>query len=119
MKYQVRLVFLVIALRMDLYYLVVKMQMISCIIRYIIFLLVGFFQNIFYRILFIFTEKNTWTEMKCSGTIPSPRYNQAHCIFENTIFIYGGQTEDGESNELYTLNLGNKIIFTQKLFYKE
>ena len=43
-----------------------------------------------------------WTELKCTGSIPSPRYNHAAVLVDDVIYVFGGYSP-GEGGYVYDL----------------
>ena len=55
----------------------------------------------------ILTRK--WTQLECNGSIPYPRQCHAAALIGNVIYVFGGNTRDGNSpDELSALNLSSK-----------
>ena len=49
---------------------------------------------------------NTWTNAKCSGEPPSPRFDASTANIHDNVWLYGGRTENNSYNkDLYQLNL--------------
>ncbi len=50
-----------------------------------------------------------WTELLCTGSIPSPRASHAAVLIDNVMYVYGGRT-DGRTNlgDLTAFNLSSK-----------
>ena len=48
---------------------------------------------------------NEWTNLKCLGTVPSPRSGHASTVFGDTVWLYGGITSDTDSDTLYQLDM--------------
>ena len=50
-----------------------------------------------------------WTELECTGSIPSPRASHAAALIDDVIYVFGGLTEDYTSlGDLTALNLSSK-----------
>jgi hypothetical protein len=50
-----------------------------------------------------------WTELQCTGSIPSPRANHAAVLIDDVMYVFGGRTIDGTyQGDLTTLNLSSK-----------
>ena len=50
-----------------------------------------------------------WTELQCTGSIPSPRVGHAAVLVDNVMYVFGGRTIDGTYlGDLTTLNLSSK-----------
>ena len=55
----------------------------------------------------ILTRK--WTELQCTGSIPSPRGAHAAVVIDNVMYVFGGQTRDETYlGDLTALNLSSK-----------
>ena len=50
-----------------------------------------------------------WTEVQCTGSIPSPRAGHAAVLIDDVMYVYGGRTV-GNTNigDLTALNLSSK-----------
>jgi hypothetical protein len=50
-----------------------------------------------------------WTELQCTGSIPSPRSGHAAVLIDDVMYVFGGGT-DGEASlgELTAFNLSSK-----------
>ena len=50
-----------------------------------------------------------WTELQCTGSIPSPRASHAAVLIDDVMYVYGGRT-DGKTNlgDLTAFNLSCK-----------
>jgi len=50
-----------------------------------------------------------WTELQCTGSIPSPRGAHAAVLVEDVMYVFGGIANDGTSlGDLTALNLSSK-----------
>jgi Galactose oxidase, central domain len=50
-----------------------------------------------------------WTELQCTGSIPSPRVNHAAVLIDDVMYVFGGRTIDGTClGDLTALNLSSK-----------
>jgi len=50
-----------------------------------------------------------WTELQCTGSIPSPRLGHAAVLVDNVMYVFGGEIEyDTYLGELTALNLSSK-----------
>ena len=50
-----------------------------------------------------------WTELQCTGSIPSPRSNHAAVLIDNVMYVFGGYAPDGTKlGDLTALNLSSK-----------
>ena len=55
----------------------------------------------------ILTRK--WTEIQCTGPIPSPRSSHAAVLVDNVMYVFGGRAPDGTKlGDLTALNLLSK-----------
>ena len=55
------------------------------------------------------TSIRKWTELQCTGSIPSPRAGHAAVLVDNVMFVFGGRASDGtELGDLTALNLSSK-----------
>jgi hypothetical protein len=55
----------------------------------------------------ILTRK--WTELQCTGSIPSPRAGHAAVLVDDVMYVYGGGGIDGTYlDDLTALNLSSK-----------
>jgi len=49
--------------------------------------------------------ENTWTEASVKGDTPSPRHGHSACVVEHLIYIFGGETFEGQTlGDLYAFN---------------
>ena len=48
---------------------------------------------------------NEWKNLKCYGTVPSPRSCHATTVLEDITWVYGGQNVDIDFNDLYELGM--------------
>jgi N-acetylneuraminic acid mutarotase len=50
-----------------------------------------------------------WTELQCTGSIPSPRAGHAAALIDDVMYVFGGSTYDGTYlGDLTALNLSSK-----------
>ncbi len=50
-----------------------------------------------------------WTELQCTGSIPSPRAGHAAALVDDIMYVFGGRAIDGSIlGDLTTLNLSSK-----------
>jgi N-acetylneuraminic acid mutarotase len=51
-----------------------------------------------------------WTELQCTGSIPSPRSGHATVLIDDAMYVFGGRTDSGETyvGDLTALNLSSK-----------
>jgi N-acetylneuraminic acid mutarotase len=55
----------------------------------------------------ILTRK--WTELQCTGSIPSPRAYHAAVLIDDVMYVFGGSTHDGTYlGDLTAFNLSSK-----------
>jgi N-acetylneuraminic acid mutarotase len=55
----------------------------------------------------ILTRK--WTELQCTGSIPSPRAGHAAVLIDDIMYVFGGLASDGTyRGDLTALNLSSK-----------
>ena len=50
---------------------------------------------------------NTWTEIQCTGAIPTPRESQGTAKIYNQVWLFGGHFDNKGLNDMYVLDLGN------------
>ena len=55
---------------------------------------------------------NTWTIVKCTGSVPSPRFQHAITKIQTSIWLHGGKDHHGKFDDLYELNL-QSLTWTQ------
>ena len=48
-----------------------------------------------------------WVDLKCSGSVPSPRAAQASTVIGVTVWLYGGYNASGTLDDLYDLNMSS------------
>ena len=48
-----------------------------------------------------------WTELQCTGSIPSPRKNHAAVLVDDVMYVFGGPDET-QLGDLTALNLSSK-----------
>ena len=54
-------------------------------------------------------SKREWTEVQCTGSIPSPREDHAAVLVDNVMYVFGGRASDGtDLGDLTALNLSSK-----------
>ena len=46
-----------------------------------------------------------WSNINCSGAVPSPRYNHSTAIIKDKVWLYGGKTSPGLCSTLFELNM--------------
>jgi hypothetical protein len=49
-----------------------------------------------------------WTELQCTGSIPSPRRNHAAVLVDGVMYVFGGYTGKDHSDELIALQLSSE-----------
>ena len=50
-----------------------------------------------------------WTELQCTGSIPSPRASRATALIDDVMYLFGGSNIDGTYlGDLTALNLSSK-----------
>jgi hypothetical protein len=49
-----------------------------------------------------------WTELQCTGSIPSPRRNHAAVLVDDVMYIYGGNRATIFFDDLYALHLSSE-----------
>ena len=50
-----------------------------------------------------------WTELQCTGSIPSPRSSHAAVLIDDVMYVFGGNAADGTIlGDLTALNLSSK-----------
>ncbi len=50
-----------------------------------------------------------WTELQCTGSIPSPRVGHAAVLVDDVMYVFGGRTTGGiDLNDLNAFNLSSK-----------
>jgi hypothetical protein len=50
-----------------------------------------------------------WTELQCTGSIPSPRKRHAAVVLGDVMYVFGGQSQNGAIlGDLIALNLSSK-----------
>ena len=50
-----------------------------------------------------------WTELQCTGSVPSPGVGHAAVLVDDIMFVFGGRTIDGTYlGDLTALNLSSK-----------
>ena len=55
---------------------------------------------------------NEWTNLKCCGTVPSPRAHHATAAIEDKCWLYGGSNFSIHNDDLFELNM-HSLIWTQ------
>jgi hypothetical protein len=55
----------------------------------------------------ILTRK--WTELQCTGSIPSPRASHAAVLVDDVMYVFGGfSVDEGYLDDLYALQLSSE-----------
>jgi hypothetical protein len=49
-----------------------------------------------------------WTELQCTGSIPSPRSSHAAVLVDDVMYIFGGYTGKTTLDDLYALQLSSE-----------
>jgi N-acetylneuraminic acid mutarotase len=49
-----------------------------------------------------------WTELQCTGSIPSPRAGHAAVLIDDVMYIFGGYTGGNALDDLYALQLSSE-----------
>ena len=49
-----------------------------------------------------------WTELQCTGSIPSPRAGHATVLVDGVMYVFGGLSGDGIQDDLYALQLSSE-----------
>ena len=58
------------------------------------------------QLLSYYPSTNTWTNVECSGEVPSPRRRASTASIQDNVWLYGGSTEKNRyCNNLYELNM--------------
>lgn len=52
-------------------------------------------------------ETMEWTKLNCDGDVPSARKLSGAVECDGVMYVFGGKTKDGTSNEFFSLSLGN------------
>ena len=104
--YRTRLATPAVTMVMDLFYLVERMIKESLITKCITSMQVTSNKETFTHQSLIpcFVVTDKWDLKACRGPKPPPRKYHAACSFGKFMYVNGGQTEDGESDELFVLD---------------
>lgn len=43
------------------------------------------------------TANNNWSELQCTGSIPSPRNGHAAALIDGIMYVIGGRNADGQA----------------------
>ena len=54
------------------------------------------------------TSTRKWTELQCTGSIPSPRGGHAAVLVDDVMYIFGGYTGKAYFDDLYALRLSSE-----------
>ena len=55
------------------------------------------------------TSTRKWTELQCTGSIPSARIDHAAVLVDEVMYVFGGYTENTHYlNDLYALQLSSE-----------
>jgi N-acetylneuraminic acid mutarotase len=49
-----------------------------------------------------------WTELQCTGSIPSPRAGQAAVLVNGVVYVFGGHSGKDFLDDLYALQLSSE-----------
>jgi Galactose oxidase, central domain len=50
-----------------------------------------------------------WTELRCTGCVPSPRYRHTASLIDDVMYVFGGRVGDGPAlGDLIALKLSSK-----------
>jgi N-acetylneuraminic acid mutarotase len=49
-----------------------------------------------------------WTELQCTGSIPSPRSGHAAVLVDDVLYVFGGYTGETYLGDLYALQLSSE-----------
>jgi hypothetical protein len=49
-----------------------------------------------------------WTELQCTGSIPSPRRGHAAVLVDDVMYVFGGSTNKTVLDDLYALQLSSE-----------
>jgi hypothetical protein len=49
-----------------------------------------------------------WTELQCTGSIPSPRSNHAAVLVDDIMYVFGGWSGETFLDDLYALQLSSE-----------
>ena len=49
-----------------------------------------------------------WTELQCTGSIPSPRVNHAAVLVDGVMYVFGGSTGKTKLDDLIGLQLSSE-----------
>jgi hypothetical protein len=49
-----------------------------------------------------------WTELQCTGSIPSPRGRHATVLVDDIMYVFGGFTGETPLDDLYALQLSSE-----------
>ncbi|KAL9653727.1 hypothetical protein ABK040_016655 [Willaertia magna] len=81
----------------------------------------GYFNDMY---SFNLIKKDEWKKIeynnKMTSDIPTPRFGQTMCVYNDNLYLFGGFTNDSEvSNELFQFNLKEKTWKLLKIFNKD
>lgn len=82
---------------------------------------------------FLDFRSKSWTKVNTTGEIPSSRQSHSAVLHGSTMWVFGGSSNDGYLNDLYSLNLetviknilinfrenGKNIIFLDKIYLED
>jgi hypothetical protein len=49
-----------------------------------------------------------WTELQCTGSVPSPRTSHAAVLVDDVMYVFGGDADRAKLGDLTALNLSSK-----------
>ena len=49
-----------------------------------------------------------WTELRCTGSIPSPRGGHAAVLVDGVMYVFSGFNDETEVDDLYALQLSSE-----------
>ncbi|XP_073784015.1 kelch domain-containing protein 1-like isoform X5 [Danio rerio] len=52
-------------------------------------------------------ERGSWCVRQVCGSAPPPLSGSSSCLLDGELFIFGGCSDDGQTNELYSISLGD------------
>jgi len=54
------------------------------------------------------TSTRKWTELQCTGSIPSPRRSHTAVLVDDVMYVFGGYTGNMYLDDLYALQLSSE-----------
>ena len=64
------------------------------------------------QLFFFYLTTRTWTNVKCSGDVPSPRYCASTANIQDNVWLYGGLAVNNGINDLYELCM-RSLVWTK------